>query len=134
MTILRKLLHFLKSWKIGGDWRIGMEQMERSENHGALCRRRGAMGLRIWAVKHIFYLSQLFKTFREFNKLISCLVERCYYRDENAKDSSCLQIAHRAVGRQRKSSSSVLTYVSMGSQSSRIDTDSLGGSNTIEGL
>lgn len=30
---------------------------------------------------------------------------------KNAKDSSCLKIAHRAVGRHGKSSSSVLAYV-----------------------
>lgn len=54
LTILRKLLQFLKSWKVDWGWRIRTEQMERSEKHGALCRREGAMGLRIWAVRHIF--------------------------------------------------------------------------------
>lgn len=54
LNIIRKLLQLLESWKVDWGWSIGTEQMERSENHGALCRRQGAMGLRIWVVRLIF--------------------------------------------------------------------------------
>lgn len=60
LNVLRKLLHSKKSGKVHCCLGIGKGKLERTENHRALCRRQGAGGLRIWAVRNIFMFGLFF--------------------------------------------------------------------------